>query len=646
MSERSRLNAFRATVKAEAFTAAGYSLWSFAYPPGHEHKSFSSIPKLLEAYNKGVVLSCVHRSDGLLPTAIALVKGDTTLLKDASLRRMELSECRLDDLVRLLLTSGDVRYWVGRQTLTGLVGTMPIWCWNEERTLATVIDLRVRSVRDDIVSVYPACTGYRTPKLAVTGRGKVVHRDDNKHTFMYRPVLKDDKVVRYVEIPGARYGKWVDGNLTKGSVIRNGKEASLPWAPKPKKGEVVDINSRSRVLHEIENELPRSRLSGILKLEPFAAEQVDRRYENIKETPLKRGDAKGVEAILKSRRLAVMDLRTVGEEDERSRHLPNFLEKLGWYTSLSGMEPAIYRDLKRYEVPASDLVASTSRLVGEYDRADAEDIAWLCLVDHKVENFRGSGIPDLKPVVYETARNRIKQSIMNPAILRAVKKPRSDKSRAEAPLIMGDVPAQIRLAFIELSLTCEIAAGKLLRPRTWLDEAQEYVFIASVAGEFETAYAYLVIGADGSLQFGKTERHRDLQRIAAEHGRRILTVSAADMAVLPDALCLEATDMRSLPPGFDNGRAGWRDLLSVCTYPELDCYSASYFDVPNNGLEKGVVLRRIVNGQPGDLERIAMLCGDTTVKLESATVIPAPFKLLREWAGITSEHEDEGGYEE
>lgn len=248
-----------------------------------------------------------------------------------------------------------------------------------------------------------------------------------------------------------------------------------------------------------------------------------------------------------------------------------------------------------------------------------------------------------------TASGRPLQSLAQDDVL-LMKKPRVIGKRKIGPcnaddsqeLPMEPEPASIksgphalRSILVNVSLKKELIDGRLAYERHWLEDAQAYLFFAPF-DSLGAASQYDALWFTGKqIHHKRFQSKKQLENTANSLGRRVLAEKSTPAAGLSDPIIIEPTIIRLMPPDNGGGKSGWAMSLGVSVYPELMCYSASKIENWQKAVEKGIVLRRVANAEPADLERAARMCMDTSVRLSETTVIPAPFKMLREIQEIT-----------
>lgn len=192
----------------------------------------------------------------------------------------------------------------------------------------------------------------------------------------------------------------------------------------------------------------------------------------------------------------------------------------------------------------------------------------------------------------------------------------------------------------------EVASRRLIMPREWLvadftGSVDDYVFCDAFAEGEDKVFAGLRIDRDGGLEFLEEQTEGRLyesvlarnltpvfRRLPSEHSRSDF-VGAVEILTTP---------VRALPLLTKKGMSG--HFTGVRVVEQLGAYYSSGSDNPKSlKVEKSLVLRQVsrVGGTPEhDLEMMAGFCVDPTVRINAATVWPAPYKLLREYFAARS----------
>lgn len=207
-------------------------------------------------------------------------------------------------------------------------------------------------------------------------------------------------------------------------------------------------------------------------------------------------------------------------------------------------------------------------------------------------------------------------------------------------------PAAVLVMLANSVLKDEVASKRLIMPREWVaadftGSVEDYVFCdASAVGE-DKIFAGLRVSRDGSLEF--LEEPTEGRLYESVVARKLTPVFRRQPSDPPRADFLGAveivtTPVRALPLFTKKGMSG--HFTGVRVVEGLGAYYSSGSDNPKSlKVEKALVLRQVsrIGGAGGrDLEMMAGFCVDPTVRLNAATVWPAPYKLLREYFAARS----------
>ena len=202
-------------------------------------------------------------------------------------------------------------------------------------------------------------------------------------------------------------------------------------------------------------------------------------------------------------------------------------------------------------------------------------------------------------------------------------------------------PAAVLVMLANSVLKDEVAARQLLMPREWVvadftGSVGDYVFCEAFADGEDKVFAGIRVDPDGGLEFLEEPTEGRLYETVA--GRNLTPVfrrlhSDPPRRDYPGAVEIVTTPVRALPLFLKKGMSG--HFTGVRVVERLGAYYSSGSDNPKSlKVEKSLVLRqvgRVGGASARDLEMIAGFCVDPTVRLNSATVWPAPYKLLREY---------------
>lgn len=662
-----QINAYRADLDFAAFRRR-FAVWTYQFPEG-QRKNYSALPAIASAYEDGRLRSCeivgskVHALVGATPGKA--VKGEPWR-ESATMPGMRLEEAErlpFELLLTLLLRSTEA-IPSDRKAIRDFSGTLPLVASVREDVtlpgsttspklevvLHVACDWAVHPVTrvldghtETLFAILPEGRGFRThsgqwsSNKSRKASQPTIERD-KKTAYIYRPLEQG----RYEQIPGASMSGWQQGMLVRGASVRNAKESDIAWA-------ATDPSEQTQTRSAVLELLPgwvKTGLGDVLKLSSPYVKHEDRRIRDSSNTVGLSGLPKSMwarirDTVLKGRRLALIDARLTpdapltdklhaglgrvqrlfGDAEVSQRCLRLELAKQGWL-----------------EAPTKDQV---KHIAATWHAEDGPEVMWVCVVDDPERVAYLPGGMDTKPVIYEAAPMRTMQSLHQRQILnmrppKGAKRRDDDDTSDDGSIVENPVsgeprtePHALRSILVNLALKVEIQAGSLLWKREWLDAATPYVFLAQDDSDVGHV-RYAALWFDKLQIVHKVfETRRELATMLAGLGRKPMAYDQKATFGLDDALLLRDTGMRLMPPNMGS-KKGWGYTTGVSVYPELRCYSASKIGTWNGAIEKGIVLREVQGGDTDDVRRAARMCLDPSVRLNDVTVLPAPFKLIRE----------------
>ena len=144
------------------------------------------------------------------------------------------------------------------------------------------------------------------------------------------------------------------------------------------------------------------------------------------------------------------------------------------------------------------------------------------------------------------------------------------------------------------------------------------------------------ISTNGSIKFYSERYDSVLADIAEENDWKQVWIYdrlTPPKEVADKSFVIRDKGVRVIPP-ISPTKRDWASAGGIHIIPEFYAYYASYNQHPSDEISKGIVVREIENAEPQDIKNIAIMCTDPAIRLGSATVIPAPYKHLREWLKI------------
>lgn len=202
-------------------------------------------------------------------------------------------------------------------------------------------------------------------------------------------------------------------------------------------------------------------------------------------------------------------------------------------------------------------------------------------------------------------------------------------------------PSAVLVMLANSVLKDEVAARRLIMPREWVaidftGSVEDYVFCDGFADGEDKVFVGIRIARDGSLEFlEEPTEGRLYENVVARKLTPVFRRLASDQprTEFVGAVEILTTPVRALPLFTKKGMSG--HFTGVRVVERLGAYYSSGSDNPKSlKVEKSLVLRqvaRVGDASERDLEMMAGFCVDPTVRLNAATVWPAPYKLLREY---------------
>lgn len=397
------------------------------------------------------------------------------------------------------------------------------------------------------------------------------------------------------------------GEIIKDPPVRNARPR-LPWTPMyPEKSGPMDskVGFISWLVTEINK-------SGLVTLDPVEIES-----RPIKELVGRRGmtshldKGKLLEAILSS-----IESTEIHLYDRRTE-----ADNLGaWPVFVSAMR----RASEGFGLSVTDR--------GTDPYAEAEALVFAAI--DREAMFNEEGEVDTKPIAVASFPRPV-QCFTGEIISKL-----SDSEDYEIP------PSVVLVMLANAILKEEVSKRHLIMPREWLisgltGSVGDYVFCDGFEVGEDKRFVGIRIDGGGSLEFleeptegrlYETVRRRNLtpvfRRLESDPRRTEFT----------DAVEIRNTPTRALPLMTKKGMSG--HFTGVRVVESLSAYYASGSDNPKSlKVEKALVLRQVerIGGDSNfDLEMMAGFCVDPSVRINAASVWPAPYKLLREYISTTN----------
>ncbi|HID98948.1 MAG TPA: hypothetical protein EYP59_01500 [Thiotrichaceae bacterium] len=239
---------------------------------------------------------------------------------------------------------------------------------------------------------------------------------------------------------------------------------------------------------------------------------------------------------------------------------------------------------------------------------------------------------DPKPVIDDILTDIPHHAIAKQDILdKTLKEEKADKKNL-------DVPAEIRVILANLMIKKEVIERRILMDRFWFQKKEsshscsEYLFCDEhqLPNDDNPEYIAIHISNEGSIVFFAMRYDSELAEIAENNEWKQVWYDKAPADVADKTLIIKNCGIRVLPP-ISPKREGWADTSGIHIIPEIFGYYASYYERPKSQIPTGIVVREIEGAELQDVKNITKLCTDPSIRLGYATVLPAPYKHLREW---------------
>ena len=258
----------------------------------------------------------------------------------------------------------------------------------------------------------------------------------------------------------------------------------------------------------------------------------------------------------------------------------------------------------------------------------------IFLVDEKK-----TGQWDPKPVIDQLLQDIPHHAIANPRIL--------DKP---------DQNTEVDVILANLIIKKEVISGQLLLNRTgWFrdelfgNSINKYMFCTKSKLVDNVQYAAVHISTIGKLEFFMQNPDYELAEIADKNQWKQVWLDQLPDDTAKETLLIQDQGIRVVPP-VSSKKEGWSETAGIYSISEVSGYYASYYERPKDKIEKGIVVREIIRkishqkfelATQADMENLSQLCIDPYIRLNSATVIPFPYKHLREWIFSKKLYQDE-----
>jgi hypothetical protein len=448
----------------------------------------------------------------------------------------------------------------------------------------------------------------------------------------------------WVEAP--RGTPWTPGCLTAAPLHYDGKSGSLPWAfdderallnllaskkkAAEKRGAAADDPDED-VRAQFRREACRTRafeeilgLRGVVqrKLGRYVVLSKNSGIETRK-TSKNEFDNCGFAVCAKTLSTAPMTVRVVDVRPSGS--LPTVAEV---ETAVIAKLDDALKGKKAFDFLPSTSASGETEL-SELHAADERGTAWLLLVSDRGDHDP-SGSEDLKPTSVPFSAMRPIQAI-------------SARSIAKLMRGGGGAAAIVKAAFANLIVKAEVVGRSMLIPRRWLDASSNpnatvgLAFAAKMEGASGgVACGAVSFSATGELSFFGPEPHPDALALRMlESGLRLVWDERPGeefRLAERNSTWVEETPVRTVPSIHRSGGNWYSDLVGVRVAPALGSWaSGPITNASAAAIEKGFVWRRLREGALGDFESMAAMCEDPFIRIGSCSVMPAPFKHLREW---------------
>jgi len=197
--------------------------------------------------------------------------------------------------------------------------------------------------------------------------------------------------------------------------------------------------------------------------------------------------------------------------------------------------------------------------------------------------------------------------------------------------------SEVRVILANLMIKKEVIDKKILMDRFWFQKndlfhsCSEYLFCDEhqLPNDDNPEYIAIHISNEGSIAFFATGYDSELAEIAEDNEWKQVWYDKAPADVADKTLIIKNCGIRVVPP-ISPKREGWADTSGIHIIPEIFGYYASYYERPKYQIPTGIVVREIEGAELQDVKNITKLCTEPSIRLGYATVLPAPYKHLRE----------------
>ncbi len=295
-----------------------------------------------------------------------------------------------------------------------------------------------------------------------------------------------------------------------------------------------------------------------------------------------------------------------------------------------------------------DSLPSDSRLFSVDTQIKQIDISNESTVKETVQTFRNEQPQYCFPIFFVDEKKDIGKDDFDPKpviddILTDIphhaiaKQDILDKTLKEDKTGTKDV-SEVRVILANLIITKEVIDKKILMDRFWFQKndlfhsCSEYLFCDEhqLPNDDKPEYIAIHISNEGSIAFFAKDSDSELAEIAEDKEWKQVWYDKAPADVADKTLIIKNYGIRVVPP-ISPKREGWTDTSGIHIIPEIFGYYASYYERPKSQIPTGIVVREIEGAELQDVKNITKLCTDPSIRLGYATVLPAPYKHLREW---------------
>lgn len=311
----------------------------------------------------------------------------------------------------------------------------------------------------------------------------------------------------------------------------------------------------------------------------------------------------------------------------------NIIKTVGSFCSECNYEILVSSEIEQINITNESTITET---VNVFINKLSSTCFPIFFVDEKTNIKEGQWDP--KQVIDRLLQDIPHHAIANPKIL--------DKPERNT---------EVDVILANLIIKKEVINGQLLlnRTRRFKDESfgngiNEYMFCVKSKLVDSVQYVAIHISTTGKLEFFSRNNDYELAEIADGNRWKQVWPDQIPDDTAKETLLIQDQGIRVVPP-ISPTKEGWSETAGIYSISEVSGYYASYYERPKDKIEKGIVVREVKRkisyknfelATQEDMENLSQLCTDPYIRLNSATVMPFPYKHLREWTFYQRQRQD------